>query len=110
MLVWKLMIDSNLDTANILCHKTHFKFQKRIIGLARYVFCKMLIEVYLLNSKASHKIQLQINDIDHYKYMWDFLLYVTSGGTDSKEYTCNTGDLGSIPGSGRSPGEGYPLQ
>ena len=24
-----------------------------------------------------------------------------------KESTCNTEDLGSIPGSGRSPGEGY---
>ena len=31
---------------------------------------------------------------------------------DSKESACNEGDLGSIPGSGRSPGEGngYPLQ
>ena len=29
-----------------------------------------------------------------------------------KESTCNTGDPGSIPGSGKSPGEknGYPLQ
>ena len=29
-----------------------------------------------------------------------------------KESTCNAGDPGSIPGSGRSPGEGkgYPLQ
>ena len=34
------------------------------------------------------------------------------GGSDSKESTCNVGDLGSIPGLGRSPGEGtgYPLQ
>ena len=34
------------------------------------------------------------------------------GGSDSKESACNAGDLGSIPGSGRSPGEGhgYPLQ
>jgi len=34
------------------------------------------------------------------------------GGSDSKESTCNTGDLGSIPGLGRSPGEGNstPLQ
>ena len=32
-------------------------------------------------------------------------------GLDSKESTCNAGDPGSIPGSGRSPGEGndYPL-
>ena len=33
-------------------------------------------------------------------------------GSDGKEYTCNAGDLDSIPGLGRSPGEGnsYPLQ
>ena len=33
-------------------------------------------------------------------------------GSASKESTCNGGDLGSIPGLGRSPGEGkgYPLQ
>ena len=28
-----------------------------------------------------------------------------SGGSDSKESACNTGDLGWIPGLGRSPGE-----
>ena len=34
------------------------------------------------------------------------------GGLDSKESACNVGDLGSIPGLGRSPGEGNgnPLQ
>ena len=34
------------------------------------------------------------------------------GGPDSEESACNTGDPGSIPGSGRSLGEGngYPLQ
>ena len=33
-------------------------------------------------------------------------------GSAGKESACNTGDLGSIPGLGRSPGEGkgYPLQ
>jgi len=35
-----------------------------------------------------------------------------SRGSAAKESTCNVGDLGSIPGLGRSPGEwkGYPLQ
>ena len=28
------------------------------------------------------------------------------GGSDGIESACNAGDLGSIPGSGRSPGEG----
>ena len=33
-------------------------------------------------------------------------------GSPGKEYTCNVGDLGSIPGLGRSlrEGNGYPLQ
>ena len=33
---------------------------------------------------------------------WDF-----AGGSGGKEFACNAGDLGSIPGLGRSPGEGY---
>ena len=34
------------------------------------------------------------------------------GGSAGKESTCNAGDVGSIPGLGRSPGEGngYPFQ
>ena len=37
---------------------------------------------------------------------------VFPGGSDSKESPCNEGDPGSIPGSGRFPGEGNgnPLQ
>ena len=35
-----------------------------------------------------------------------------AGGSAGKESVCNAGNLGSIPGVGRSPGEGksYPLQ
>ena len=35
-----------------------------------------------------------------------------SGGSDHKESACNAEDPGSVPGSGRSSGEGngYPLQ
>ena len=29
------------------------------------------------------------------------------GGSDGKESACNVGDPGSVPGSGRSPGEGH---
>ena len=43
----------------------------------------------------------------HIIYTWGF-----PGSSDSKEFTCNTGDLGSMPGLGRSPGggQGNPLQ
>ena len=39
-------------------------------------------------------------------------LLVLPCSSDGKESACNVGDLGSIPGSGRSPGEGNgnPLQ
>ena len=42
-----------------------------------------------------------------YRYLEGF-----PGGSEGKESTCNAGDLGSIPGAGRSPGEGHsnPLQ
>ena len=38
--------------------------------------------------------------------------FLISGGAEGKESACNSGDLGLITGSGRSPGEGngYPLQ
>ena len=43
-----------------------------------------------------------------------FILVIVGfpGGLAGKQSACNMGDLGSIPGLGRSPGEkkGYPLQ
>ena len=40
------------------------------------------------------------------------LLWGFPGGSAGKESACNVGDLGLIPGLGRSPeeGKGYPLQ
>ena len=48
-------------------------------------------------------------------YFWHFLflffffnlVYIKGfpGGSDGKESACNVGDPGSIPGSGKSPGE-----
>ena len=46
----------------------------------------------------------------HYFIKW--LLILSPASSDGKESTCHVGDPGLIPGSGRSPGEGYdnPLQ
>ena len=43
---------------------------------------------------------------------WQFYTMGFRGGSEGKESACNAGDLGSIPGSGRSLGEGNgnPLQ
>ena len=51
---------------------------------------------------------------DNFSFIEDIILlymYVPCGSA-GKESTCNVGDLGLIPGLGRSPGEGkgYPLQ
>ena len=46
------------------------------------------------------------------RYEYLQLIWVSLGSSAGKESACNAGDLGSIPGLGRSPGEGkgYPLQ
>ena len=43
---------------------------------------------------------------------WDIADYRLPSGSDSKESACTLGDLGLIPGSGKSPegGNGNPLQ
>ena len=43
---------------------------------------------------------------------WAFDLRLSNNSSVGKESSCNAGDPGSIPGSGRSPGEriDYPLQ
>ena len=40
--------------------------------------------------------------------IWSFAITLVFffGGFDGKESACNSGDTGSVPGSGRSPGEG----
>ena len=51
--------------------------------------------------------------MDNTTYKIDFILkYCFPGCSGGKETTCNAGDSSSIPGSGRSPGEGNgsPLQ
>ena len=55
--------------------------------------------------------------INNFNYKFPFLRFSPilmgfPGGSDGKEFACNAGDLGSVPGLGRSPreGNGYPLQ
>ena len=40
-------------------------------------------------------------------YSAPFSILGFRGGSDGKESACNAGDLGLIPGEGRSPGEGH---
>ena len=57
---------------------------------------------------------MAVSFYSHCRSVWQFLLYhlLTTGGLDGKEFACNAGDLGSIPGLGKSSGGGHgnPLQ
>ena len=55
-------------------------------------------------------LTLSLCHFNHIIYMYMFASFPDS--SVGKESTCNVGDLGSIPGLGRYPGEGkgYPLQ
>ena len=61
------------------------------------------------NSRNEHKFGSICNLLKNYTF---YCSLVFPGGSAGKESTCNAGDLGSIPGLGRSLGEGkgYPLQ
>ena len=55
-----------------------------------------LAEIFILNFSYKKKKKNEHS----YSNTWGF-----PGGSDSKESACNAGDLVSIPGLGRSPGE-----
>ena len=61
--------------------------------------------------KVSEKVSLKLN-IKKKKKNYKKQITGFPGGSDDKKSACNAGDLGSIPGSGTSPGEGTgnPLQ
>ena len=60
------------------------------------------------NQEVIVRSQAEVDAVDLLKDKWSVGL---PGGSAGKESTCNAGDLGSIPGSGRSPGgrHGNPL-
>ena len=73
------------------------------------------ISIFLLNLLCQiiyiiiHKIQCLpwLPAPSHHYYHWsNIILGSRAHSSIGKESTCNTGDLSSIPGSGRSPGEG----
>ena len=72
--------------------------------------------LYRLTKTSEEKVAWKSISISP-QWFYDNSLYLTiargfPGGSGGKASACNAGDLGSIPGSGRSPGEGNdnPLQ
>ena len=69
-----------------------------------YIFYFILLRVFVYFFKKTCLIPLEQGIA--------ISLYSFSGGSDGKESTCSAGDLGLIPGLGRTPGRGHgnPLQ
>ena len=93
----------------------HFNFYFLVFKCTFYVF---LIKIHIDLILDSHTVIRNReavfypvppsgNILQNYSIILGF-----SCGSAAKESICNAGDLGSIPGLGRSPGEGkgYPLQ
>ena len=88
------------DKQNVLCSQIHIQ---------RIIFCLifLIIKKRTLNIlQHGWTLKTGVKCFTHFN-SWGF-----PGSSTGKEYACNAGNLGSIPGLGRSPGEGngYPLQ
>ena len=70
----------------------------------------MNLQGIMLSEKVSTPITYFIMYIQYIMYI--YIISGFPGGSEVKASACNVGDPGSIPGSGRSPGEGNgnPLQ
>ena len=75
-------------------------------------FAAFIVAVTKDSTRGQHFFMFRF----HFSFFWTFICtkdYMGfPSGSDGKATVCNAGDLGSIPGLERSPGEGndYPLQ
>ena len=86
------------------------------LGLSRHSFTHRFLKYQFLNKHLHSQLHrfLEFWKVDDLAIVLFFYLWLIAfpGGSDGKESAGNTGDPGSIPESGRSPGEGNgnPLQ
>ena len=77
-----------------------------------FCFCKIMISGPILTHKDKQRDNRGQNH-NRFDQLQSFVSWLGfTGVSDSKESSCNAGDVGLIPGLGRSPGErnGYPFQ
>ena len=80
-----------------------------------YSFCASSLNVKITSQPSVFEFYLTAPAKPYWRFqmsMYQSEVYGFPGGSEVKASACNAGDLGSIPGSGRSPGEGNgnPLQ
>ena len=85
---------------------TCFIFQFPCISdTAQYLsFCVWFILLSIIPSRSVFEVAN--GKISLFFYLWVIIHQGFPGVSDNKESACNEGNLGKIPGSGRSPGEG----
>ena len=68
--------------------------------------------IWVVSNSSIPAIELNIYMLCHVIVLYLLPGWGFPGGSAGKESACNVGDLGWVPGLGRSPGErnGYPLQ
>ena len=75
-----------------------------------FVFCSLHIHRHFFSYPNCITILHNTNTIVFISFLdntvYQYSLPLAYWSLDSKESGCNAGDMGSIPGSGRSPGEG----
>ena len=74
-----------------------------------------VVPITEVGSKFGGENKFALRPVEYEEFIGCWInLYIRGfpSGSDGKESACNAGDLGSIPGSRRSPGDGYgnPLQ
>ena len=90
---------------NVEVHPNNIKYTLKLFRQHRVYTFSICHNVLL-----KHTLYTHTHTHTHVLYIVTFLNYFR--GSDDKASACNAGDLGSIPGSGGSPGEGNgnPLQ
>ena len=88
---------------NVEVHPNNIKYTLKLFRQHRVYTFSICYNVLLKHTLYTHTHT-------HVLYIVTFLNYF--GGSGGKASACSAGDLGSIPGSGRPPGEGNgnPLQ
>ena len=101
-----------LISCNNLSGKRISKIIDTCICIIEWLCCTSETNTKLLINYAPDKIIFKRNcKLNFFKMIFG-VVWAFPGGSDGKASVCNAGDPGSIPGSGRSPGEGNssPLQ
>ena len=90
----------------MLCPSCQLLWDSMLTPTLAHHICRIICWLFIWTIKPTHLLVPW-----RQKLSWPLYLGF-HGGSDSKESASSAGDLGSIPGSGRSPGKsnGYPLQ